>query len=59
MKTNPLSRQDLFHTPATPEELWSWIEQLSGGERVAAITAAGLAWNLAHQIVQKEIDQPG
>lgn len=54
---NPLSSQDLFATPETPEALWAWIEKLNGSERVAAITAAGMAWNLAHQIVQKEIDQ--
>ena len=38
--------------------LQDWIEQLSGGEKIVAYTAAGMAWNLAAKIVAENNKEP-
>lgn len=43
----PLRQIGLFHTPADWAELNDWILAHNGGERVAAVTAAAMAWNLS------------
>ena len=53
---NPISQCNLFDTPTSYDDLLGWCEQLSGGEKIAAITAAHLALNLAHAVVQKTIN---
>jgi len=50
---NPLPKSQIFHTPEDWEELFGWIGQLTGAERVAATTAAMMAINLAHDLVDK------
>ena len=40
-----VKKMGLFATPKTMDELMQWIENLSGGERVAAMTAMGMTWN--------------
>jgi len=44
----------MFATPKDVEALLGWIERLSGSERAAAYTAAGMAWNLAVTVSQNE-----
>jgi len=43
----------LFHTPESPKELYNWLGGLSNVERAAAVTAAGMAWNLACKQVRE------
>ena len=47
MKTKILEKFALVHTPESMESLMQWIENLKSGERVVAMTAARMAWNLA------------
>ena len=51
---NPINSVPLFATP-TYNELIAWCENLNGGEKIAAITAAHLALNLAHRLVRDAI----
>jgi hypothetical protein len=41
---------DMFATPDTPAELWEILKSYTGGEGVAAMTAAGMAINLCAKI---------
>jgi hypothetical protein len=41
---------DLFATPDSVESLTNWIEKFHGNERVIAMTAAGMALNLAGKL---------
>jgi hypothetical protein len=52
---NPLKTNSLFDTPTTPEGLQDWLMRLSGSERTVAMTAAGMAWNLAAYLVDQEL----
>ena len=52
---NPLKPQPMFDTPTTTEGLQDWLMRLSGSERTVALTAAGMTWNLASHLVDKEI----
>ena len=52
METIALAKCELFHTPASTEELLDWIENLNGEERIAAMTAAMMAWILASELVE-------
>jgi hypothetical protein len=52
---NPLQRNNMFATPVDMESLMKYCERFTGGERVAALTAACMAWNLAHKMVEDEI----
>jgi len=52
METRTLEKCELFHTPDSTEELMEWIERLNGQERIAAMTAAMMAWNLASELVE-------
>jgi hypothetical protein len=52
--TNPIPKSNLFHTPEDWEQLFAWINSLSGSERVVATTAAMMALNLAHDLVARE-----
>lgn len=50
---NPIPHTGIFHTPESHTELIDWICQMSGGERMAAMTAAHMALNLAHAKVEE------
>ena len=51
-EVNPkLERMIMFHTPGSFQELLDWIECQSGAERAVAYAAAGMAWNLASDLV--------
>ena len=52
--TNPIPKSNLFHAPEDWEQLFAWISGLSGSERTAATTAAMMALNLAHDLVERE-----
>ena len=54
MKIQP---NNLFHTPQDSQELFDWINQLSGSERVIAFTASGMTWNLAAKIIQHQEEE--
>lgn len=56
---NPINGCNLFDTPTSYNDLLQWCEEMSGGEKVAAITAMHMALNLAHHIVQNAIDKEG
>lgn len=49
---NPIPHCGLFATPQNWSDLMDWIERHSGGEKIAAITAAHMALNLAHAKVE-------
>ncbi len=53
--TNPITHNGLFDTPTSTDDLFEWCLRHTGGERVAALTAAAMALNLAHYLVDKEI----
>lgn len=52
---NPLDKNKLFATPKSPEEFAKYISGFYGQEKVIAMTAASLAWNLASKLVDKEL----
>jgi hypothetical protein len=54
---NPITPNNLFATPDDVKALQDWIQLLNGPERVAAMTAAGMAWNLANKLIEKELDK--
>ena len=54
---NPINECNLFATPTTYNDLLAWCEGMTGGEKVAAITAMHMALNLAHHIVQNAINE--
>jgi len=49
-----LKGTNMFHTPEDWDELFAYIEQFSGGERIAAMVCAHMAWNLAAKLTQPE-----
>jgi hypothetical protein len=54
---NPLSNNGLFATPEDMKALMQYCERcFSGNERVIAITCAAMALNLAHKLVQQQIE---
>lgn len=54
---NPLSKNGMIATPESMEALQDYIASLSmSNERTAATVCAGMAWNLAVDIVQEYID---
>lgn len=52
---NPLTPSNMFDTPTDLEGLQAWIQLLNGSERAVAMTAAGMAWNLAAHLVDRAI----
>ena len=47
---------DLFHTPKSWDELHEWIALHSAEDRPHLITAAMMAWNLAHYSVARKAE---
>ena len=54
---NPIQRSGMCATPVDMESLMSYCERFTGGEKIAAFTAAGMAWNLAHKTVEEAIKE--
>ena len=50
---NPIPRNGLFATPESPEQFAEYLMQFSGAERTVAFTAAQMAFNLAHQMIEE------
>jgi hypothetical protein len=46
----------LFHTPASQDELLDWIESLSSDEKLVAMTAMGMTWNLLAELINKSLE---
>ena len=55
MTENPLHHNGMFATPDDMEALMQYCERFTGGERVAAFVAAGMALNLAHKYVEQAL----
>lgn len=51
MSSTLIQQNNLFATPNDMQSLQTWIMAHNGGERTAAVVAAGMAWNLAHKIL--------
>lgn len=53
---NPINPVNLVATPESMEALMDYCERFTGTERVVAMTCAAMAWNLAHKLVQQQIE---
>jgi len=54
--TNPIPKNGLFDTPTSAQDLIDWCQLMSGSERTVAITAAMMALNLAHYLVDQQTE---
>lgn len=52
---NPLGTTGLFSTPEDIDALQDYVLQMSGSERVTAMTVMGMTWNLASKLVDAAI----
>lgn len=53
-----LTKNGLFATPESQENLIDWIERLSGGEKIVAYTVMGMTWNLCSKLVSEDSEEP-
>lgn len=54
MSTNVnIVENPMFYTPKSQDELLNYIERYSASERVAALTAMGLTWNMLAYLVKQ------
>ena len=53
--TNPIPKSKLFATPATEQDLFNRIEQLTGAEKALAFQIAMMTFNLCNQLVEDKI----
>ena len=54
MIENPIPKTDLFATPESIEQLMKYCHRFSAQERIIAITAASMALNLAHELIEQQ-----
>ena len=54
---NPLEHNAMFATPENMGALMDYCERFTGGERAAAFVCAGMAWNLAHKMVEDALKE--
>lgn len=54
---NPIPSNNFFASPETSEELYNYIERMTGSEKALAYTIAMMTFNLCHNIVEKEIKE--
>lgn len=59
MKHNPIAPINMFATPEDMDALMDYCDRFTGTEKLAAFTCAAMAWNLAHKIVQAQINNQG
>ena len=52
---NPIPKSKLFATPATEQDLFNRIEQLTGAEKALAFQIAMMTFNLCNHLVETEI----
>jgi len=50
---NPIPRCNFFATPVDADSLMEYVAQFNGSERAVAMTAAMMAMNLAHKMVEE------
>jgi len=48
---NTLEPNALFDTPESTDALAQWLDGFNGNEKMIALTAASMAWNLAAKLV--------
>ena len=53
--TNPIPKSKLFATPATEQDLFNRIEQLTGQEKALAFQIAMMTFNLCNHLVEERI----
>jgi len=53
--TNPIPKSKLFATPATEQDLFNRIEQLTGAEKALAFQIAMMTFNLCNHLVEEKI----
>jgi hypothetical protein len=53
---NPIKKSNLFHTPAAMQELEEAGKSYSGENQAAFFMGMAMAWNLASQLVEDEIN---
>lgn len=49
-----LETNKLFATPESKEDFVLWLDEFKGEEKMIALTAASMAWNLAAKLVNEE-----
>lgn len=54
---NPIPTSRLFVTPQSEDELFTRLEQYTGAEKALAFQVAMMTFNLAHKLVEQEIQQ--
>ena len=52
---NPIPKSKLFATPATEQDLFNRIEQLTGAEKALAFQIAMMTFNLCNHLVEEKI----
>ena len=52
---NPIPKSKLFATPATEQDLFNRIEQLTGQEKALAFQIAMMTFNLCNHLVEEKI----
>ena len=52
---NPIPKSKLFATPATEQDLYNRLEQLTGAEKALAFQIAMMTFNLCNHLVETEI----
>jgi hypothetical protein len=52
---NPIPKSKLFATPATEQDLFNRIEQLTGAEKALAFQIAMMTFNLCNRLVEEKI----
>ena len=52
---NPIPKSKLFATPATEQDLFNRIEQLTGAEKALAFQIAMMTFNLCNHLVETKI----
>ena len=54
--TNPIPKNSFFATPVNMQALEDQIMQFTGQERMIAMVAAMMALNLAHKLVDEQLE---
>jgi hypothetical protein len=52
---NPIPRSGFFATPDSVEDLFAYVNSMSGPERAVAMTVAMMALNLSNRLVEDKI----
>ena len=55
--TNPIPSSNLWHTPASIEELYAMIDQFTGQEAALAAHVMMLTLNTCHRLVEQAAEE--